>query len=104
MGFFSNLISFLESFSDDSYYIEDSISWFNEAWKRVRRASSAEGRLIKIGNRIYRQLYVELEDDMTALLTDNKDYGCESTSLNLSKAQKEELNEFGRIIIKRFKE
>ena len=62
-----------------------------------------EARLYQVGDKIYRQLYVVLEDGMEEYFTDTNDRGCATENLSMKRERRKELERVGHIVLKRFK-
>ena len=86
-----------------SYYKENSIEWCDKAWRRMRNAERGEARLYQIGDKVYRQLYVVLEDGMEGYFTDINDRGCSTDNLHLKREARKELERVGPIVIKKYR-
>lgn len=104
MGLLSDIFGFLDDLANgSSYYKDDSIAWCDKAWRRVRYTERGEARLYQVGDRLYRQLYVVLEDGIEGYFTDSKDKGCNVEDLRLKNEPKKVLDRVGHIVIKRYK-
>lgn len=104
MGLLSDIFGFIVDLAGGgSYYKENSIEWCNNAWSRMRYTERGEARLYQIGDKVYRQLYVILEDGMEGYFTDTNDRGCDAESLNMKREIRKELERVGHIVIKRYK-
>lgn len=53
--------------------------------------------------RLYRQLYVVLEDGIEGYFTDTNDRGCAAENLSMKREKRKELERVGHIVIKRYK-
>ena len=103
MGLLSNIFGFLEGFAIGcSYYKEDSIAWCDKVWRRMRYTERGEARLYQVGDKVYRQLYVVLDDGIEGYLTDTNDRGCNVESLSIKRERRKELERIGHIIIKKY--
>lgn len=69
----------------------------------MRNTARGEARLCQIGDKVYRQLYVVLEDGMVDYFTDTNDSGCDIESLHLKRETQKELERVGHIVIKRYR-
>lgn len=69
----------------------------------MRNTERGEARLYQIGDKVCRQLYVVLEDDMVGYFTDTNDSGCDSDNLHLKRETRKELERVGHIVIKRYR-
>lgn len=104
MGFISDIIGLLGSFADGcSYYYDDSIAWCDKVWRSMRNSERGEGRLCQIGDKLYRQLYVVLDDGIEGYFTDSNDRGCNVEKLNMKRERQKELERIGHVVIKRYK-
>ena len=104
MGLLSDIFGFIEDLAGGgSYYKENSIEWCDKAWRRMRYAERGEARLYQVGDKIYRQLYVVLEDGMEGYFTDTNDRGCAAENLSMKLERRKELERVGHIVIKRYK-
>ena len=65
---------------------------------------SGEARLYQIGDKVYRQLYVVLEDGMEGYFTDTNDRGCSTDNLHLKREARKELERVGHIVIKKYRD
>ena len=103
MGLFSDIFGIIdELIVGGSYYKEDSIEWCDKAWRKIRHTERGEARLVQIGERIYRQLYIVLDDGIEGYFIDSHDRGCCSDNLHLKRDSKKELESIGHIVIKRY--
>ena len=104
MGLLSDIFDFIEDLAGvDSYYKEKSIEWCDKAWRRMRNTERGEARLCQIGDKVYCQLYVVLEDGIEGYLNDTNDRGCPSESLHLKRETRKELERVGHIVIKKYR-
>lgn len=104
MGLLSNIFDFIEDLaSGSSYYTEDSIKWCDKVWRRMRYTERGEARLYQIGDKVYRQLYVVLEDGIEGYFTDTDDRGCNADTLSIKRERRKELERVGHIIIKKYR-
>ena len=104
MGLLSDIFGFIDDLtSGGSYYKENSIGWCDEAWRRMRNAERGEARLYQIGDKVYRQLYVVLEDGIEGYFTDANDRGCNPENLHLKRETRKELERVGHIVIKKYR-
>ena len=104
MGLLSDIFGFIDDLtSGGSYYKENSIEWCDEAWRRMRNAERGEVRLYQIGDKVYRQLYVVLEDGMEGYFTDINDRGYSPDNLHLKREARKELERVGHIVIKKYR-
>lgn len=104
MGLLSDIFGFIDDLAGgSSYYKENSIEWCDKTWRRMRYAERGEARLCQIGDRLYRQLYVVLEDGIEGYFSDSNDRGCDVESLSMKRERRKELERVGHIVIKRYK-
>lgn len=104
MGFISDIIGLLGSLADVcSYYYEDSIAWCDKVWRSMRNSERGEARLCQIGDKLYRQFYVVLDDGIEGYFTDSNDRGCNVEKLNMKRERQKELERIGHVVIKRYK-
>lgn len=104
MGLLSDIFGFIEDLaSGSSYYKENSIEWSDKVWWRMRNAERGEARLYQIGDKVYRQLYVVLEDGIEGYFTDTNDRGCNPENLHLKRETRKELERVGHIVIKKYR-
>ena len=103
MGFLSDIFGFLEDLANgSSYYMEDSIAWCDKVWRRLRYSERGEARLYQVGDKIYRQLYVVLEEGIEGYFTDTNDRGCNLDGLSIKRERRKELERVGHVIIKKY--
>ena len=103
MGLLSNIFGFLEDLANgSSYYKEDSIAWCDKVWRRMRYTERGEARLYQVGDKVYRQLYIVLDDGIEGYLTDINGRGCNVESLSIKRERRKELERIGHIIIKKY--
>lgn len=103
MGLLSEIFGFIDELViGGSYYKENSIEWCDKVWNRMRRTERGEARLVQIGDRLYRQLYVTLEDGIEGYFTDSHDRGCGTDNVNFKRERKKELERVGHVVIKRY--
>ena len=69
----------------------------------MRNAERGEARLYQIGDKVYRQLYVVLEDGMEGYFTDTNDRGGNPENLHLKRETQKELERVGHIVIKKYR-
>lgn len=79
------------------------LSGVTKAWRRMRNAERGEARLYQIGDNVYRQLYVVLEDGMEGYFTDTNDRGCNPENLHLKRETRKELERIGHIVVKKYR-
>lgn len=92
MGLLSDIFGFIEDLtSGGSCYKENSIERCDKAWRRMRNAERGEARLYQIGDKVYRQLYVVLEDGMKGYFTDANDRGRNPENLHFKREVRKEL-------------
>lgn len=104
MGLLSDIFGFLDNLAGGgSYYKENSTEWCDKAWRRMRYTVRGEARLYQVGDRIYRQLYVILEDDMEGYFNDMNDRGCNVADLRLKQETRKVLEKVGHVVIKRYR-
>ena len=60
-------------------------------------------RLCQIEDKLYRQLYVVLDDGIEGYFTDSNDHGCNVEKLNMKRERQKELERIGHVVIKRYK-
>lgn len=78
----SNIFGFIGDLANgSSYYKEESLAWCDKVWRRMRYTKRGEARLYQVGDKIYRQLYVVLDDGIEGYLTDTNDRGATSKVL-----------------------
>lgn len=103
MGLLSEIFGFIEDLANSSsYYKEDSIVWCDKVWRRMHYTERGEARLYQVGDKVYRQLYVVLDDGIEGYLTDMNDRGCNIESLSIKRERRKELERIGHIIIKKY--
>ena len=104
MGLLSDIFGFIDDLtSGGSYYTENSMARCDPAWRRMRNAARGEARLYPIGKKVYRQLYVVLEDGMEGYFTDTNDRGRNPENLNFKREVRKELERIGHIVIKKYR-
>ena len=104
MGLLSDIFGFIDDLAGGgSYYKNNSIEWCDKAWRRMRYTERGEARLCQIGDRLYCQLYVVLEEGIEGYLTAPNDRGCDVESLGMKRERRKELERVGHIVIKRYK-
>ena len=104
MGLLSDILGFIEDLASSiSYYTEDSIAWCDKVWRRMRYIRYGEARLYQVGDKVYRQLYVVLEDGIEGYFTDMNDRGCNAENLSIKREKRKELEHIGHILIKKYK-
>ena len=69
----------------------------------MRNAERGEARLYQIGDNVYRQLYVVLEDGMEGYFTDTNDRGCNPENLHLKRETRKKLERIGHIVVKKYR-
>ena len=69
----------------------------------MRNAERGEARLYQIGDKVYRQLYVVLEDGMEGYFTDTNDRGRNPENLHFKREVRKELERIGHIVIKKYR-
>lgn len=103
MGLLSDIFGFIDDLANgSSYYKESSMEWCDKAWRRMRNTVRGEARLYPIGDKLYRQLYVVLEDGMEGYFCDTNDRGCNPENLHLKRETQKELERVGHIVIKKY--
>lgn len=103
MGLLSDIFEFIEDLANgSSSYKEDSIVWCDKVWRRMHYTERGEARLYQVGDKIYRQLYVVLENGIEGYFTDMNDEGCNADRLNIKRERQKELESVGHIIIKKY--
>ena len=104
MGLLWGLLTFMTHLvCGNSNYHEDSIEWCDKVWRSMRNTERGEARLCQIEDKLYRQLYVVLDDDIEGYFTDSNDHGCNVEKLNMKRARQKELERIGHVVIKRYK-
>lgn len=104
MGLLSDIFEFIEDLAGGgSYYKENSIEWCDKVWRRMRNTERGEARLCQVGDKVYRQLYVILEDGMEGYFTDTNDCGCNPENLGIKRETRKELERIGHIVIKKYR-
>lgn len=103
MGVLSDIFGFIEDLvSKGSYYTEDSIVWCDNVWRRISYTKRGEARLYQIGDKVYHQLYVVLENCSEGYFTDINDRGCNVEELDIKRERRKELERIGYIVIKKY--
>ena len=69
----------------------------------MRNAERGDARLYQIGDKVYRQLYVVLEDGMEGYFTDTNDRGRNPENLHFKREVRKELERIGHIVIKKYR-
>ena len=69
----------------------------------MRNAERGEARLYQIGDKVYRQLYVVLEDGMEGYFTDTNDRGRNPENMHFKREVRKELERVGHIVIKKYR-
>lgn len=69
----------------------------------MRNAERGEARLCQIGDRVYCQLYVVLEDGIEGYLNDTNDEGYISENLHLKRETRKVLERVGHVVIKKYR-
>lgn len=69
----------------------------------MRNAERGDARLYQIGDKVYRQLYVVLEDGMEGYFTDTNDRGRNPENLHFKREVRKELERVGHIVIKKYR-
>ena len=69
----------------------------------MRYTERGEARLYQVGDRLYRQLYVVLEDGIEGDFTDTNDRGCDAENISMKRAKRKELERVGYIVIKKYR-
>lgn len=103
MGLLTDIFDFIDDLTvGGSYYVDNSLEWSDKAWRRINRKERGEARLIQIGDKLYHQLHVTMEDDMDACVTEKTDRGCDIERIRLKKIQKEQLAKYGYVVLKKY--
>lgn len=101
MGFIIDILKFLTADSDSSY-IDSAKLWGDKIWNDTNSSIGGILSLYMMDGKLYKRLRIEFPNKVVGVFVDKDDYGWINYDSFLSKKEREQLKEFGYILIKKY--